>query len=170
MNLFCVGWQVYLLLFLLMVVLPSLLAMGLYRFKPHLLKPMLWSLLGLTSGFLWLSWALSHNQIWVFENRLEFKAGFYTATANGFTLPESNISVLDRRELGPFSPETPVNGIHLPGYKVGWFRLENQKLAFVMLIGEHDEITVVRTPNMIAIISGDIQRVGMIAGHPTSIR
>lgn len=166
MDLLGVGWQFYLLLFLLMVALPSLLAIGLYRFKPQLLKPVLWSLLSLTSGFLWLSWTLSHNQVWVFENRLEFKAGFYHANITGLTLPESNISVLDRTELGQFTPDSMVNGIQLPGYTVGWYLLQNQKLAFVMLIGDHQEITLVRTPGMIALISGDIQRVGMIAGHP----
>jgi len=166
MDLLGVGWQFYLLLFLLMVALPSVLAIGLCRFKPKLLKPVLWSLLSLTSGFLWLSWALSHNQVWVFENRLEFKAGFYHAKVTGLTLPESNISVLESSELGLFTPDSVVNGIHLPGYKVGWYLLQNQKLAFVMLIGDHQEITLVRTPGMIALISGDLQRVAMIASHP----
>jgi hypothetical protein len=170
MNLFFVGWQLYVLLFALMVVLPSFLVMGLYRFKPMWLKPMLWLLLGLTSGYLWLSWSVSQNQIWVFENRLELKAGFFRASLNGLTLPESNISVLETAELGHFSPETVVDGFNLPGYKVGWYRLQNQQLAFIMLIGEHQEITLVRTPEMVAIISGDIQRVGMIAGQPMSIQ
>lgn len=169
MNLFYVDWQLYVQLFSLVVILPSLLAIGVFRFKPHWLKPMLWLLLSCTSGYLWLSWTLSQNQIWVFENHIEFKAGFYHASLKGLTLPESNIRVLETDELEHFSPDITVNGINLPGYKVGWFRLKNQQLAFIMLIGDSQEVTLVKTPEMTAIISGDIQRVGMIAGQPVSI-
>lgn len=153
-----IGWQLYLILFGLMVFVPALLASILLMLNRQWLKPILWSMLGFTSSFLLTAWWVSDNQVQFVENSLHIQAGFYQTTIADLSLPECTIDVLSQDELGSFTPKHAVNGIHLPNYRVGWYRLQNNELAFVMLIGESPEITVVKTPTMTAIVSGDIHR------------
>jgi hypothetical protein len=153
-----IGWQLYLTLFGLMVFVPALLALVLLILNRQWLKPVLWSVLSCTGAFLLTAWWVSDNKVQFVENNLHIHAGFYHTTITDLSLPETSINVFTQTELGPFTPKVAINGIHLPNYRVGWYRLQNNELAFVMLIGEYHEVTVVKTPTMIAIVSGDIQR------------
>ena len=153
-----IGWQLYLTLFGLMVFVPSMLALVLLIMNRKWLKPVLWSVLGFTGTFLLTAWWVSDNKVQFVDNNLHIQAGFYQTTITDLTQPDCSIDVLIHDELGPFTPKVAVNGIHLPNYRVGWYRLHNGELAFVMLIGDSQEVTVVKTPNMIAIVSGDIHR------------
>lgn len=156
------GWQLYLLLFMLMVLLPMLVATCFYLYKPQWLQQILWGLLACTSGCLWLSWSLSQNYIRIYDHYVEFKAGFYQVQLTGLTAADSQIKVLPQTELGDYQPKVNVNAINLPGYRVGWFLLQNNQLAFVMLIGDHSEITVLQTVGNTALVSGNIQQISEI--------
>jgi len=153
-----IGWQLYLTLFGLMVFVPSLLAVVLLILNRKWLKPVLWSVLGFTGTFMLTAWWVSDNKVEFVENSLHIHAGFYHTTITDLTLPETTINVLSQAELGSFTPKIAINGIHLPNYRVGWYRLQNNELAFVMLIGNYQEVTVVKTAKMLAIVSGDIHR------------
>lgn len=153
-----IGWQLYVILFSLMVFVPLLLAMVLLIVNRLWLKPVLWSVLGCVSSFLMTAWWLSDNKVQFVENSLYIQAGFYQAMIPDLTLPDCSINVFSQAELGSFTPKVAVNGIHLPNYRVGWYRLQNNELAFVMLIGDYQEVTVVKTPTIIAVVSGDIHR------------
>lgn len=160
-----IGWQPYLSLFGLMVLIPSMMATVLLLVNRLWLKPVLWTVLGCTGAFLWAAWWLGDNKVQLGENRLHIQAGFYQTELTDLTLPSSSISVMGLHDLGSFAPEVMVNGINLPNYRVGWFRLVNNDLAFVMLIGTHAEVTLVKTASMTAIVSGDIQRGKLVAFH-----
>lgn len=153
-----IGWQLYVTLFGLMVLVPSLLALVLLIMNRRWLKPVLWSVLSFTGVFLLTAWWVSDNKVQFVDNSLHIQAGFYQTTLTDLSLPDCSINVFTQSELGPFTPKFAINGIHLPGYRVGWYRLQNNELAFVMLIGDYQEVTVVKTPTMIAIVSGDIHR------------
>ncbi|MBU1436916.1 MAG: hypothetical protein KJ930_04125 [Gammaproteobacteria bacterium] len=158
MTVLGIGWQLYVTLFGLMVFVPSLLALVLLIINRRWLKTALWSVLSCTTAFLLTSWWVSDNKVQFVENNLQIQAGFYQTTITDLSLPETSIDVLTATELGPLTPKNAVNGIHLPNYRVGWYRLQNNELAFVMLIGDYREVTVVRTRTMMAIVSGDIHR------------
>jgi hypothetical protein len=153
-----IGWQLYLTLFGLMVFVPSLLAVVLLILNRKWLKPVLWSVLGFTGTFMLTAWWVSDNKVEFAENSLHIHAGFYHTTITDLTLPETSINVFSQAELGSFTPKIAINGIHLPNYRVGWYRLQNNELAFVMLIGNYQEVTVVKTAKMLAIVSGNIHR------------
>jgi hypothetical protein len=153
-----IGWQLYITLFGLMVLVPSLLAFVLLISNRRWLKPVLWSVLGFTGAFLLTAWWVSDNKVQFVDNSLHIHAGFYQTTIPDLSLPDSSINVFTQAELGLFTPKIVINGIHLPNYRVGWYRLQNNELAFVMLIGDYQEVTVVKTPTMIAIVGGDIHR------------
>jgi len=153
-----IGWQLYITLFGLMVLVPSLLAFVLLISNRRWLKPVLWSVLSFIGAFLLTAWWVSDNKVQFVDNSLHIHAGFYQTTIPDLSLPDSSINVFTHAELGLFTPKIVINGIHLPNYRVGWYRLQNNELAFVMLIGDYQEVTVVKTPTMIAIVGGDIHR------------
>jgi hypothetical protein len=98
------------------------------------------------------------------EHSLQLKAGLYQTNIDDIHSAQSKVSVVFCDELGEFKPQVAVNAINLPNYKVGWFRLANQQMAFVMLIGDIDRVTVVSTKSSIALLSGDINRDNSGAG------
>ena len=91
------------------------------------------------------------------------RAGFYQTVINDYAMASRDIEIRSKDELGEFKPNVAVDGIDLPEYKVGWYLLENRKLALVMLIGKSDEVSVVDTPGMTAIVSGNIRNAKIVS-------
>lgn len=152
------SWQLYLLLFAVVVMLPCIVVFVLCRLQKTALQLSLWSLVAFGSLFLWLSWSLSHNSVLLEGSQLTLKAGFYQASFKDLARAGTGIEVLERAQLGDFAPSVPVNALQLPGYQVGWFRLKNQQLAFVMLIGDSPEVSLVRAGNQLALVGGNLLR------------
>lgn len=159
-----IGWHLYALLFIVCILLPALILSALVYFKPVWLRQSLWAFSLCSLCFLLLSLKFSDNTLLMTENSLELKAGLYQTKIDDIHSAQSKVSVVFCDELGEFKPVVAVNAIHLPNYKVGWYRLANQQTAFVMLIGDIDKVTVVSTKNAIALISGDINRDNAGAG------
>ncbi|MDZ7869585.1 MAG: hypothetical protein U5L02_10410 [Rheinheimera sp.] len=103
-----------------------------------------------------LTWAISSNSVTIEENHLALKAGFYQAKIDNISLASSAVHIMPLDQLGEYTPEIAVNGIRLPGYQVGWYLLHNRKLAFVMLIGSLDEVSLVRSGDMTAVVGGNL--------------
>jgi hypothetical protein len=89
------------------------------------------ALLALAFGGIW--FALHRRALILTDSELILRTGFY-----GRTLPRASlrresaleISLVDRRDL---APRWRTNGIGLPGFKAGWFRLRNSDKALVLL-------------------------------------
>ena len=85
------------------------------------------------AAFALMWWALHRRSVTVTDSEVTIRAGFY-----GRTLPRRSllmdkaeeVSLLDRRE---FAPRLRTNGISLPGFRAGWFRLRNNEKALVLL-------------------------------------
>lgn len=156
------GWQLYFVLFIAIVLVPSTAGIALYFWQKRFLKPVLWWLLACAVTYVWTAWWLSHNQIAVSGDTLTVRAGFYRTVIHDYPEARAEIVVRDKKELGDFTPQIAVDGIDLPKYQVGWYVLANRKLAFVMLIGEEQEVSVVDTPRITAIVSGNIQQLNLV--------
>ncbi len=167
MNALEIGWQLYLLLFCLVVLLPVFAVWLFCWWRKSALRPALWSMVGATMLFMVLSWGISSNSVTLEENRLALQAGFYHAQIDNIGLASSAIHVLPQDQLGEYAPATAVNGIRLPGYQVGWYLLQNRKLAFVMLIGPQEEVSLVRSGEMTAVVGGNLfsQSGRIVAAH-----
>jgi hypothetical protein len=152
------SWQLYLMLFVAMVGVPVFAGSVAYYVNTRLLKPLLWWVLFCTSAFLWTAWWLSHNQIDVSGNSMTLRAGFYQTVIDDYAQASRDVEVRPLHELGDFKPNVAVNGINLPEYQVGWYLLENRKLAFVMLIGHTEQVSVIKTASMTAILGGNIRK------------
>lgn len=151
-----IGWQLYLLLFGLVVFLPVLAVWLFCLWRRLPLRPALWSMVSATMVYMGLSWGLSSNTVTLEENRLALQAGFYHAQIDNIGLASSAINVLPQEQLGEYAPVLAVNGIRLPGYQVGWYLLQNRKLAFVMIIGQQHEVSLIRSGEMTAVVGGNV--------------
>lgn len=163
MGFFDIGWQLYLMLFSVMVLIPAIIGLVLLTVNKNWLKPVLWSALGSTCVFLWTAWWVNHNKVFIHDHSMLLQAGFYQTTVSDLSLPQSAINVMPPNELGVYTPSVAVNGINLPEYQVGWYLLANRQVAFVMLIGSPAEVTVVSTPTMTAVVGGNIHQLGLVA-------
>ena len=88
-------------------------------------------LLALAFAGIW--FALNRRALILTDTELIFRAGFYGRTLRRSSLrPESalEVSLVDRRDL---APRWRTNGIGLPGFRAGWFRLRNNEKALVLL-------------------------------------
>ncbi len=162
-----IGWQLYLLLFCGVVMVPCLGIWALCRVRRWPVRTALWSLVAATTTFMTLTWAISSNSVILAENQLALKAGFYQTQINNIDLASSAINILPANQLGEFAPLVAVNGIRLPDYQVGWYLLQNRKLAFVMLIGPQEEVSLVRSGDMTAVVGGNLfsQSGRIVAAH-----
>ena len=97
-----------------------------------------WPGLLMMLGFLVLAlagarFALNRRAVILSATELTIRTGFYGRTLRRSSLrPDSalQVSLLDRRE---FAPRWRTNGIALPGFRAGWFRLRNGDKALVLL-------------------------------------
>jgi len=77
--------------------------------------------------------AVRRRSLVLSESALTVRAGFYTRT-----LPRSSLdarsgvvaSLYDQRQ---YAPRWRTNGIRVPGFQAGWFRLVNGEKSFVLL-------------------------------------
>lgn len=100
------------------------------------------------------------------HDSLTLQAGPYQTAVSSLSAADTQVSVVSAQQLGEFQPASVVNGILLPEYQVGWFRLANDQLAFVMFIGEVAEVSIVKTANTIALISGNVHQATVAQVEP----
>jgi hypothetical protein len=92
---------------------------------------LMFGLLALAFGGIW--FALNRRTLLLTDTELTLRTGFYGRTLRRSSLrPESalEVSLVDRRDL---APRWRTNGIGLPGFRAGWFRLRNSDKALVLL-------------------------------------
>jgi hypothetical protein len=91
-------------------------------------------LIATTILLLMFTWSASHGSVRIDERNLQIRLPFY-----GRTIPIAHLD-LDHAQIAgiensasSFQPVLRTNGIGLPGYGAGWFRLENGAKALVVL-------------------------------------
>jgi hypothetical protein len=82
---------------------------------------------------MWVAWSASHSSIGVTERGLELRVPFYGRTISMSKLDLANARVAALGSSPELSPTARTNGIGLPGYRAGWFRLANGMKALVAL-------------------------------------
>jgi len=81
--------------------------------------------------FVWVSWSASHGSITITDQAIQVSIPLY-----GRTIPISNLNlagaqVLDLDATSEIRAVTRSNGIGLPGYAVGWFKLSSGRKALM---------------------------------------
>jgi hypothetical protein len=78
-------------------------------------------------------WAISRRSLVLTDSELQLRAGFYKTTVRIGQIrvdQAEEVSLFQRTE---YAPRWRTNGIKLPGYRVGWFRLRNGDKAMLYL-------------------------------------
>jgi len=77
-------------------------------------------------------WFLSRNEIMLDAQALTVRAAFYERTVSRADIDWTESRFIDAARDSGLTPRVRVNGIGLPGYRAGWFRLANGARAFVL--------------------------------------
>jgi hypothetical protein len=111
-------------------------------------------LVATTVPFLLFTWSASHGSVRIGERDLQIRLPFY-----GRTIPIAHLD-LEHARIGAIEdsasslqPVMRTNGIGLPGYSAGWFRLENGAKALVMLTAKQRLLYVPTTEGYSLLLS-----------------
>lgn len=78
------------------------------------------------------AWLLLRNEISLDGRALTVKAAFYERSVNRNDVVWSDSRYIDISREPEFVPRVRLNGIGLPGYQAGWFRLANGNRVFLL--------------------------------------
>lgn len=79
--------------------------------------------------------ALHRHRLTLDATGLEIATTFYRQTLSLAELDIDHARVADLAERTEFKPRLKTNGVSLPGFHSGWFRLRNRSKAFVAVAG-----------------------------------
>ncbi len=82
-----------------------------------------------------LLWNMSRSEVRIVGGRLEIRAGFYGNRVPVADLNPGEAILLPGDRQGAHQPRWRQNGIGLPGYRAGWFKLRNGASAFLLMTG-----------------------------------
>lgn len=85
--------------------------------------------------FVGVGWWMWRTQIVLDDEYLRISAGLYSKQVPRSAIDWQNSHVVDFSRRPEFRPGLRTNGVGLPGYQVGWFRLKNGTRAFLVLTG-----------------------------------
>ncbi|MEQ8859317.1 MAG: PH domain-containing protein [Pseudomonadales bacterium] len=116
--------------------------------------------IGLATVFAWFAWSTLRMPVSIAEGSLNLSLPFY-----GRSLPLASLNLEDARIVtidasSPLRPRVRTNGIGLPGYSVGWFKLKDGSKALLALTSRRDVLYVPTTDGFVVLLSPkDPQRV-----------
>ncbi len=121
--------------FVFVVVLPVLITGGAVFLAKKALMISVMSTVAALSVILFAAFAffLLRNEISLNAQGLTVKAAFYERTVSRSDIVWENSRFVDVIREPEISPRVRVNGIGLPGYRAGWFRLGNGTRAFLLM-------------------------------------
>ena len=76
------------------------------------------------------------------EGGLRIRGGLYGRYIEKASIRQGEIELLDLRNYPDLQPKRRINGLHLPRYKIGWFRLKNGVKALIFLIDNSQAIFI----------------------------
>lgn len=86
------------------------------------------------------------------DQGLRLKGDFYGRTIARHKLRFRDVAMVDI-ETGPYRPVMRTNGIAIPGYRAGWFRLRNGRKALLYVTTPESVVLVPTTDNYDVLLS-----------------
>jgi hypothetical protein len=100
-------------------------------------------MVGILGLFIYIAYSSRNVRFEVSEGGLAIRGGLYGRTVAAESLILDQAQPLDLRGSGDHAPRTRTNGIGMPGYLAGWFRLRNREKALLFVT---DRSSVVHIP------------------------
>jgi hypothetical protein len=88
---------------------------------------------GVALIFIFFSYSARNSKVILSENGLAIKTFLYGKTLAKGDFIHNNTVKVDLRNQHSFVPVIRTNGIGLPGYQAGWFRLANKERALLVV-------------------------------------
>jgi len=88
-------------------------------------------ILGLFLG--WLAFSFGHPSVVLTDEDLRLNIPLYGRTIPNAEIAVNQARIVDLNNEPPLNPRFRTNGIGLPGYRVGWFRLRNGDRALAAI-------------------------------------
>lgn len=118
-------------------------------------------LTSLALGFAWLGWSMSRVAVAVDADSVELRAPFYGRTIPRSSLLTDGVRVVDLADEPDLHPGLRTNGVGLPGFLLGWFRLASGDRA---LLAVTDRSQVLYLPHADGVVLASVSDpVGLVA-------
>ena len=110
-------------------------------------------MLSIAGAFSWAYLKGSQASISVSFNGVEIKLPFYGRIIPLSQVMASEARIVDLKEEHALTPSVRTNGIGLPGYRVGWFRLRSRQKALLALSSRGQVVLVPTTEDYVLLVS-----------------
>lgn len=110
---------------------------------------------GLIALFGWFLSGGFFSSINVSDDGLSINIPMYGRDFSWRQIQAKQARVIDLNHQGPLRPDWRTNGLGLPGYQLGWFKLTNQQRALVALSQRENVLMVPTTEDYLLLISLD---------------
>lgn len=91
----------------------------------------------------WIAWSINRSSVEVEGGALQLHVPMYGRSIPVSSLDLSSAAIVEVKKGSPYRPTGRTNGIGLPGFAVGWFKLNDGSKALLAIT---DRSRVVRIP------------------------
>jgi hypothetical protein len=90
-------------------------------------------LIAVVAVFVFISYSSRHASFTVTDDALRIRATFYGRTIPRSDIMTEGVKVIDLNVDSGYMPKVRTNGIGLPGYSEGWFKLADKEKALLFV-------------------------------------
>lgn len=109
-----------------------------------LMIPLAFVLVGIVGFFLYFFWTARHTDFIVDRDEIVVTGFLYGRTIPMSDVLADSIRIENINKTSPYELKRRTNGVGLPGYKAGWFRMANSEKALAYVTVK-DRVVVVPT-------------------------
>ena len=110
-------------------------------------------LLAFIALFIFIRYSSRNARFEVSEEGLRIKGGLYDRFIPGETIGSQNIQILNLNTSTGYKLGRRSNGIGLPGYNEGWFKLKNKEKALLFVTDRSNVVYIPTSQNYSVIMS-----------------
>jgi hypothetical protein len=110
-------------------------------------------ILALATLFGWFYYKGVNTTVAVGNGGLRIDAAFYGRTIPLSELQLAEARVIDLTQIRELNPKWRTNGLGLPGYQAGWFKLRNKQKALMFVTDRHRVVYLPTTNKYVLMLS-----------------
>lgn len=110
-------------------------------------------LIAVVAVFVFISYSARHASFTVTDDALRIRASFYGRTIPRSDIVADGVKVIDLNVDSGYMPRIRTNGIGLPGYAEGWFKLADKEKALLFVTDRSRVVYIPTTGNYSVLLS-----------------
>ena len=108
-------------------------------------------LVAMIAFFIFIAYSARHASFTVTDDTLRIRASLYGRTIPRSDIMSEGVRVVDLNIDTEYKPKSRTNGIGLPGYSEGWFRLANKEKA-LLFVTDRSRVVYIPTKDNYAVL------------------